>query len=43
MQRLQMRMMEAQQAAGGADPAQAVATSVGFIEQGVNVAQPVSD
>ncbi len=43
MQRLQMRMMEAQQAAGGADPALGVATSVGFIEQGVNVAQPVSD
>lgn len=43
MQRLQMRMMEAQQAAGGADPALGVATSVGFIEQGVNVVQPVSD
>lgn len=43
MQRLQMRMMEAQQAAGGVDPALGVATSVGFIEQGVNVAQPVSD
>lgn len=43
MQRLQMRMMEAQQAAGGADPALGVATSVGFIERGVNVVQPVSD
>lgn len=43
MQRLQQRMMEAQQAAGGADPALGVATSVGFIEQGVSVAQPVPD
>lgn len=43
MQRLQQRMMEAQQAAGGVDPALGVATSVGFIEQGVSVAQPVPD
>jgi hypothetical protein len=43
MQRLQQRMMQAQQAAGGADPATGWASRAEFVEQGVNVPRPVSD